>query len=79
MREGIRRLAVVIKTLSWLWIGLFMAYALWAQITGDYPEPILDRLILTAFVLAPALIGLGVAWILEGFAIPDDPRRERSP
>ena len=70
MREGIHRLAVALCWLGWLWIAAWVTLTAWLLVS----EPgylVKDRLTLGAGFGALGLLGLGAAWVLEGFAKPD--------
>lgn len=75
MREGIRRLSVALYWLGWLWLIGWGAYFTWEWWTMDVGQntPAIGRLL----IAAPALIPIVLAWILEGFAVPDDKNGSR--
>lgn len=61
MREGLRRLALAIKVLSWVWIVGWLAYFYAVGIAfGRDAIPMFARLL----IASPGLIGLVVAWKL---------------
>ena len=66
MREGVRRVAVVVLWLSVLWLFGSIVYVTLSgrQIGDDFGSDLLAK----ALIIAPGLIGLIVAWLLEHFA-----------
>lgn len=58
--EGLRRIAAVVKVLSWGWIALFVVAAIARASAGEF----------WVWVLVAGLgaLGLALAWIIEGFA-----------
>lgn len=68
MREGVRRLIVAIKVVSYLWLaGCVVA----CVVRWDSPEGPLIKSAMAAFAMLPGFAGLGLAWILQGFARPE--------
>jgi hypothetical protein len=76
MREGVRRLAVAIRWASILWIGgVVIAYL---AFDGDLADAAVSDIVGgLIFMLLPGVLGLGLAWVLGGFAQPDR-RRDSS-
>ena len=69
LRTGISRVAVVLKwgAVAWLVIGA-LAFAI-----GLANKPASDLLLLDGLLFGvPGLIGLVLAYIIRGFATPDD-------
>ena len=59
---------MVIRALSWLWIGAFVVFAyLNGRSRHDFWGEAAPMLVLGAL----GFLGLGVAWIIDGFAKPD--------
>lgn len=68
MREGLKRLSLAIKILSWVWIVGWLAYFYAVRIAYG-PEG--TSMIVRLLIASPGLIGLVVAWKLGDFAKSD--------
>lgn len=57
--EGLRRIAVAIRVLSWVWIALFLIAAIARTSDGEFW--------IWVIVAILGALGLGLAWIIDGF------------
>jgi hypothetical protein len=69
MREGIRRVAVVIKWLSCIWLAICAVFVVWGFLSSNpaLKSPALSWLAMSLWGIG----GLLVAWVIEGFAKRD--------
>jgi hypothetical protein len=73
IRTGIHRTAVALKFISWAWMmlgslaGLAMLYqVIFADMTLENAV-----FIYLLFCLVPAGVGLGLAWVVDGFSMKE--------
>lgn len=65
MREGLRRLAIAVRWLSFVWLGGWIVYLALSDQRVFVPD---SSLILGAVILVPGIVGLLVAWALDRIA-----------
>jgi hypothetical protein len=65
MREWVQRLAIAVRWLSFLWLAGWIVYLTLSDERVFVPD---SSLILGAVILVPGIVGLLVAWALDGIA-----------
>lgn len=69
MREGLRRLSIVLKWLSWIWLAICALFVVWGFLSSN-PE-LKEPAVLWLQFSVWGIGGVLVAWIIEGFAKRD--------
>ncbi len=73
MREGIRRLGLAVAWISWAWLAGVAVFAFYREWNDREVGNWLDEFLFNGLLALPAILGLILAWVLEGFAKSDAP------
>jgi hypothetical protein len=71
MKEGVRRIATVVRWLSLLWLAGAAVLTAVGIANNDTPRIGVAIMMVVVVGIGPAALGLALAWIIDGFAKTD--------